>query len=542
MILGLQYSEGDFSRSMKLARFLADLEPHYRTDVILALVRDSSFSPPVAEVEAVAEHCSRKFPVELVILPQADRGWPRGPNRQWSGMMEHFAAQRENSRDGRFNSIFVFDGGDGIPLHRQWINLLITEHKRTLDFGKLITGTIGIDTTNRFHINGNVLLETKIWNLCPEIHDCPDHDSWDCYHFQTFAPRTSLSTVIRNDWKCQARPSVELLSTFAQESLWWHGCKHEDLHDVAREFLTNSSIQQPVLKRWSSFKDYKPRPGIRHKPWVNGHSVSVVTGCMNRREFLVKALPTWTRSAVPNEILIVDWSSSESLEKLVEEDPRIVVVRVTDQKFWHNSKCHNLEFRLARGGIVLHLDSDYLLGPHFFQKHPLSASSFFYAGNWKKHLLSDKKSLTGLLYVHRNQLFEVNGYNEHLNEYGHEDDDLFDRLSATGLRRMDLDYETLDHIPHSDVHRYENLRIGREVPRLYQEALDGMSLFEQEVLNPNERALLIGRSERIRKEHPWTTDDRMTRWAVKPVGERYYECEEVRTDVGERGAPWKMIA
>jgi hypothetical protein len=511
---------------MGLARLLADLEPCHRGDAVLVLVRDSSFAPDTSEVVAVAEYCSSKFHVEQVVLSQSDRGWPRGPNRQWAGMMDHMA-RKWRGGDDRYRSVFVFDGGDGVPLHRGWLNLLITEHERTLGLGKLITGTIGIDNANRFHINGNLVMETKIWDMIPEIHDCPDHDSWDCYHFQRFVTHASLSTVVRNDWRYQGDVTGEVIAILARESVWWHGCKSDDLCDVVRSRLLDESPPQqaPVMRRWERFTDYLDRPGIRHKPWVNGHSVSVTTGCMNRRDFLVRTLPTWTLSAVPNEILIVDWSSAESLRDLIVVDPRIVVVRVVGQEFWQNSKCHNLEFRLARGGIVLRLDSDYLLGPNFFPRHPLASGSF-YAGNWETVLASDKKSLSGTLYVHRADLFKVNGYNERLSGYGQEEDDLYDRLSDSGLRRLDVDLDTLDHIPHDDSLRYKNIRVGCDVSKLFQDKLKTLSFHERDVMK-TERLFLIDMSKKMRYAQLWGASDRMSRWSVRKISERYYECREL---------------
>lgn len=540
MILGVQYCEADFDRSMKLAMLLADLEPSFRSNAILALVRDSSFTPDESRVKIVVEHCSSKFAVELVVLPQSDSGWPRGPNQQWLGMMEHFAV-KARSGDPRYSSIFVFDGGDGVPLRKNWIDLLMIEHERTLQQGKLITGTIGIDNTNRFHINGNLVLETRIWDLLPELHTCPDHDSWDCYHFPTFTPHTSLSTIIRNDWRYQGEPTTEHLAALSLSSVWWHGCKSEILHDMTRSLLLDHPVPQPPLelKRWSTFTDYTERPLRRHKPWVNGHSVSLTVGCMNRRSFLERSLSTWVRSAVPSEIVIVDWSSSESLQDLVKLDPRIIVVRVTDQRFWHNSKCHNLEFRLARGGIVLRMDSDYLLGDQFFPKHPLVSDSF-YAGNWRLELNTDKKSLSGIVYVHRSDLFKVNGYNERLNGYGQEEDDLYDRLSDLGLLRNDVDLATLEHIPHSDELRYKNLRVAADLPRLFREGTGEMSPHTRSIIN-SERLFLIELSKRKIRSQPWTMDDHMTRWLVKPTAERYYECKELAFGAAPDDSLWTLI-
>jgi hypothetical protein len=502
MILALQYCENDVERSLKLAMLLADLEPSYRSDVVLALVRDSSFTPRPADIYAVIRHCSTKFPIEHVILPQANRGWPRGPNQQWAGMMEHFARKQASDlhaqlvtgigSNHRYDSIFIFDGGDGVPLHRGWIDLLKAEHARTTKQGKLVTGTIGIDNTNRFHINGNVVMETEIWQRFPDLHDCPDHDAWDCYHFQTLVPRASLSTVVHNTWRYQDEPARNVLSALAQRSLWWHGCKSKQLCDVARSYLLDPSTSQqpPVLQRWEKFSDYDKRTGIRHKPWVNGHDVSITTGSMNCRDVLKKTLPTWTRSDIPNEILIVDWSSSGSLRDLAEMDPRIIVVCVIGQESWHCGKCRNLELRLARGGIVLQLDNSYLLSPNFFIRHPLAKGSF-YAENWQE-IPDTKKRMSKILYAHRDDLFEVNGYSERSGECDHVEDDLYDRLSETGLKRLSFDLQAPEHTT---------------------------------------------------KQHDqsWGPSDHMTRWCFKQVADQYYECAELLPGEIQRDLPWRTI-
>ena len=197
---------------------------------------------------------------------------------------------------------------------------------------------------------------------------------------------------------------------------------------------------------------------------VNGQRLTLTTGSLDRLEHLQRSLATWLKHLELDEVIVVDWGNEVPLLQCLNTftDPRVVVARAEGQEHWHNSKCHNLELQLASGEQVLRLDSDYLLGPNFFRRHELRSGCFF-AGNWQQVAASDdKRHLSGAVYAYKSDLLAVNGYNERLRHYGREDDDLYDRLVARGLKRVDLDLSTLDHIPHSHVQRYEHLKILRE--------------------------------------------------------------------------------
>jgi hypothetical protein len=64
--------------------------------------------------------------------------------------------------------------------------------------------------------------------------------------------------------------------------------------------------------------------------------ISVVCGCMDRREMLRQALPTWLALSEIGEIVIVDWSSPSPVRPLAAElgDRRVKVLRVDGQRRW----------------------------------------------------------------------------------------------------------------------------------------------------------------------------------------------------------------
>lgn len=203
---------------------------------------------------------------------------------------------------------------------------------------------------------------------------------------------------------------------------------------------------------------------------------------------LQQALPTWLAVPEVGEIVIVDWSSPEPVRRMTAAlgDPRVKVLRVEGQRRWIASKCHNLGVRAASGDVLLRLDADYLLDAAFFRKHALSEGAFF-CGNWRRARTDNERHLTGVLYVHRRHVLDLNGYNERIVTYGYEDDDLFERLERAGVTRQDVDLDTVQHIPHDDLARTRH----------------------QDVANVQAET---ERNKALAHSYPWSPADRMTAW------------------------------
>ena len=237
---------------------------------------------------------------------------------------------------------------------------------------------------------------------------------------------------------------------------------------------------------------------------INNRRVSIATGSLNRLEALRQSLSTWLRTTEPDEIVIVDWNNPIPLQESLKDfdDSRIKISRVIDQSYWQWSKCHNLELQLVSGDILLRLDNDCLLGKDFFDRHPLDPG-VFYAGYWDRVPADshDKIHLAGTVYAYRADLLAINGYNERLVHYGYDDDDLYDRLVKSGLRRLDVDLSTLDHIAHSDQDRLKNIRISPSLSRV----TDGMDVATRRL-----RLTMMNMDSAKRK--PWSSRDKMTTW------------------------------
>lgn len=268
---------------------------------------------------------------------------------------------------------------------------------------------------------------------------------------------------------------------------------------------------------------------------VNGQQLTLTTGSLDRLEHLQRSLATWLKHPELDEVIVVDWDNEVPLLQCLNTfaDPRVIVARVEGQRHWHNSKCHNLELQLASSEQVLRLDNDCLLKPNFFKRHELRSGHFF-TGYWQdvstgQHILTGQQYLTGTIYAYKSDLLTVNGYNERLRHYGREDDDLYDRLVARGLRRVDLDLSTLDHIPHSHAQRYEHLKIAGKIPPLLEKISEQQreEAAEHVVLN------LIQMSSDVVAKKPWTSRDHVTKWKIEVLTPNYVTCEEVAGEEAE---------
>ena len=185
--------------------------------------------------------------------------------------------------------------------------------------------------------------------------------------------------------------------------------------------------------------------------------ISLITAVKNRSETLREAIQTWISHKEIDEIIIVDWSSDESLVPLVEEfqDGRIFLAIVKDQPTWILSYAYNLAARLSSRDKLLKIDADVKILPNFFKSHVLTPG-VFYTGNWRLGKDENETHLNGNLFLYRHQYFQANGYNEFIKSYGWDDSDLFSRLDNMGLQQLDFVLSELYHIPHENRTTYQS--------------------------------------------------------------------------------------
>lgn len=195
------------------------------------------------------------------------------------------------------------------------------------------------------------------------------------------------------------------------------------------------------------------------------NSTSIICACKNRSNALNVSLQSWIKHPEILEIIIVDWSSDESLEYLKKFDDRIKIITVSNEKYFNMPQPLNLAASIASGNKLLIMSVDYIFNPYdefsFFKKYDVSEDCFLCGEIESQDSLITNplfKYLRGILYVTKDNFIKIGGYNENYGTYyGNDDGEIEHRLELLGLKKnkLNLDY-TIFHIPHTNKKRVEN--------------------------------------------------------------------------------------
>jgi hypothetical protein len=250
LVVVLQFCAKDWTRAAKLARLLADVERRRRDDVCLLFVRATDFTENRVMDDVVAR-CSEVFLTNhLLVRPDKPSraaqwhnlgNWVEGSNILWTAAVEHFLQMHQ-----QWQTVFFADGGDGAPLHRDWVDLMERDHARTVRAGLSVTGALR-DCRGTRHVNGNQVVERSFLQSHPEFTEVPSAcQEWDVYHAAAILPVARVSSVIYGGWhQFGATPSQ--MSEIARYSAWWHGCKDGNFVDLAREHVFGVGSRRPEI-------------------------------------------------------------------------------------------------------------------------------------------------------------------------------------------------------------------------------------------------------------------------------------------------------
>lgn len=250
LVVALQFCRKDWMRAAKLARLLADVEQRRRGDVCVLFVRAPDFAEnPV--MDRVFARCSEVFQVEhLLVRPDSPSrlaqwhnlgNWIEGSSILWTAAVERFLGM-----DARWTTVFFADGGDGAPLHRDWIDAFLEDHDKTVSAGLHVTGALR-DCYGTLHVNGNQVVERAFLQAHPEFTEVPEVcQEWDVYHSSTVLPAARVSSLIYGGWHQYGADSRQL-GEVARYSAWWHGCKDGNFVDLARDYVLGGDRPRPTL-------------------------------------------------------------------------------------------------------------------------------------------------------------------------------------------------------------------------------------------------------------------------------------------------------
>ena len=112
------------------------------------------------------------------------------------------------------------------------------------------------------------------------------------------------------------------------------------------------------------------------------------------------------------------------------------------------------------------MDADYILNPYYSLIQDLDLQeNEFYCGDWKFERLDNKCGFltytNGFLLTHKKNIEKCGGYNENLEGYGFDDNEIQRRLIKIGVKRKIIPLEEkiyIYHNPHGDSDRVINYK------------------------------------------------------------------------------------
>jgi glycosyltransferase involved in cell wall biosynthesis len=160
------------------------------------------------------------------------------------------------------------------------------------------------------------------------------------------------------------------------------------------------------------------------------------------------------------EFVLLDYNSKDAIKSWVTNDMKKYVdmgilkfYTTSEPETFHRSHSRNVVMKLATGDIVCNLDADNYLGKDFafFINY-----QFSFSGNmFLTSAFADGS--TGRVCMKLDDFLSVRGYDERMSGWGFEDDDLYNRLSTSGLENKKFrNPEFVEFIWHDVAESFEN--------------------------------------------------------------------------------------
>lgn len=249
ILLALQFWENDKADAMRMARFVADLEPQHcaQADFLFAARFDCKHDP------ATVAHVSKRFNTFTFInRNRRAEGWPFGCNELFFGTVDHVYTQIEAKRMPQYKAIFTFEA-DGNPMSPDWIARLHSEWDRLHAKGANMVGAMippGPPETDGKHINGNCLVSAEkeyLHWIARKIGGCRPTAGWDWVLAPLFKNEGWANCPgMRSFWRSPAMPP-EVFQRLRREGVFFvHGVKDDSIIRHVRESLNESTLSKAL--------------------------------------------------------------------------------------------------------------------------------------------------------------------------------------------------------------------------------------------------------------------------------------------------------
>ncbi|HXJ49639.1 MAG TPA: hypothetical protein VNF91_10770, partial [Candidatus Acidoferrum sp.] len=246
----------------RLARLIADIEPKFRDDVILVLA--SRFDLEETKLGwDTAVYCGTKFKVMRVRSKREAMGHPDGSFAVWAGTLDALA-EGWASGSLQAQSALMLEA-DGVPLRADWIDILVAEHKRTLESGKRITGPEMNEGTP--HLNGSMFVHLSAWLDRPSLHRCPPGQAWDLFHADVLMTEGRGTGRMRNVYGA-SRWSADALRNMARECAWLASSKDDSALEWAERTLPRRVRRTPESPRHYATVCHERQVPVLHRSMI----------------------------------------------------------------------------------------------------------------------------------------------------------------------------------------------------------------------------------------------------------------------------------
>jgi glycosyltransferase involved in cell wall biosynthesis len=199
--------------------------------------------------------------------------------------------------------------------------------------------------------------------------------------------------------------------------------------------------------------------------------VSIITTCKGRLHHLRRSLPRFL--AQPEaEAIVVDYDCPDrTAEVVAREFPAARVVAVTDRPNFAISEARNLGAAAAAAEWLAFIDADIVIAPDF---HARLAPRLQPGAFYRFPPRGRASSLWGSCVMRRDDFLAVGRYDEAMQGYGGDDQDMYFRLALAGLQPQWLDFDLLSEVIEHDV--AERIRFGARPSMLHHQRLNSAYL------------------------------------------------------------------
>ena len=218
--------------------------------------------------------------------------------------------------------------------------------------------------------------------------------------------------------------------------------------------------------------------------------ITFVTTCRGRLAHLRETLPTF--AGQPDAaVVIVDYGCPDASGDWVEANfPQVEVVRSPESPRFELARARNLGAARVRSPWICFIDADTRVEAAFSEQlKPLLAPGCFYRAR------SRNPNTWGTAVCTAEDFEDIGGYDEVIEGWGKEDEDLYARLVMAGVRCLSFPGELVHAVTHSDTERVahydlKNHWLNASINHVYCRAKIDLMLLQQGPLSLDVRKRL----------------------------------------------------